>query len=50
MAVDVAGNLVQVHDMWEVPRLGQLIDPGEVFHLTITQERVLSKVKLRKSP
>ena len=49
MAVDVifAGNLVQVHDMRDVPRL---VDPGELFHLTITQERVLSKVKLRKSP
>ena len=44
---DGAGDHVQVHDVRVVPRLGQLVYVNKIIHLTITQERVVAKVKLR---
>ena len=47
VAMDGAGDLVQVHNMRVVPRLGQLVNPGEVIHLTVTKEGVVAKVEVR---
>ena len=44
---DGAGDHVQVHDVRVVPGLGQLVYLDKIIHMTIAQEWVVAKVKLR---
>ena len=47
MAVDGAGDQVQVQDVRVVPRLRQLVHPDKIVCLTITEKVIETKKELR---